>query len=63
MEQKNKILIVDDEPRIVETLTMTFEDDFEVVGTTSPEEAVKALSEHEISVIVADQRMPRSCAR
>jgi two-component system response regulator HupR/HoxA len=53
------ILIVDDEPGIVESLALTFEDDFEVITTTAPETAPALLSRHDVAVVLADQRMPR----
>jgi DNA-binding NtrC family response regulator len=56
---KPRILIVDDEPAIVDALTLTFEDDYEVVAVTAPEEALSRLAEEEVAVIIADQRMPR----
>ncbi|MFO8057543.1 MAG: sigma-54 dependent transcriptional regulator [bacterium] len=52
------ILIIDDEPGIVESLTVAFEENYQVVGTTDPEEAMAVLGEREIGVIIADQRMP-----
>ncbi len=58
MSDRPALLIVDDEPGIVESLTVAFEDDFEVTGTTDPEEAMAVLGEREIAVIIADQRMP-----
>jgi len=58
MSDRPALLIVDDEPGIVESLTVAFEEDYEVIGTTDPEEAMGVLGEREISVIIADQRMP-----
>lgn len=58
MEQQ-KILIVDDEPGIVESLVLTFEEDYEVLPANAPEDALKLLEDNEIAVIIADQRMPR----
>jgi two-component system response regulator HupR/HoxA len=59
MAPNPRILIVDDEPGIVESLSLTFEDDYEVLAATSGEEALSLLDENEVAVIVADQRMPR----
>lgn len=59
MPNKPRLLIVDDEPRIVESLSLTFEDEYEVLGTTAPEEAMALLEGPEFAVIIADQRMPK----
>ena len=56
---KPGLLIVDDEQGIVDTLSMTFEEEFEVVATTVPEGVPALLREHDVAVILADQRMPR----
>jgi hypothetical protein len=36
MEPKPRILIVDDEPGIVESLALTFEEDYEVLSAPAP---------------------------
>ncbi|HUT53587.1 MAG TPA: sigma-54 dependent transcriptional regulator [bacterium] len=59
MGSKERILIVDDEPGIVESLTLTFEEDYEVLAATAPEDAIELLKTNEVAVVVADQRMPR----
>jgi two-component system, NtrC family, response regulator HupR/HoxA len=56
---KPTILIVDDEPAIVDALALTFEDDCEVLSATAPEDALTLLEANEVAVIIADQRMPR----
>ncbi len=53
------IVVVDDEPAIVRSLELCFEEDFPVLGATSGEAALAVLAEHpEVGVIVSDQRMP-----
>ncbi|WP_210495830.1 response regulator [Microvirga antarctica] len=53
------ILVVDDEPDILVALEDLFENDFRVLSTTSPVEALAMLeTEPDIAVIVSDQRMP-----
>ena len=54
-----RLLIVDDEEAILETMTFTFEDDYEVFTSTSATEALALLDKHgPIAVVISDQRMP-----
>jgi CheY-like chemotaxis protein len=54
-----RLLIVDDEEAILETMTFTFEDDYEVFTSTSANEALALLDKHApIAVVISDQRMP-----
>ncbi|NNL65679.1 MAG: response regulator [Myxococcales bacterium] len=59
-EQANsRILIVDDEEAILETMTFTFEDDYEVLVADSADKALETLSSSgPVSVVISDQRMP-----
>lgn len=52
------ILYVDDETPNLITLRYALEDQFSILTTTSPEEALRLLEEREIAVLLADQRMP-----
>ncbi|OGP59116.1 MAG: hypothetical protein A2V67_08260 [Deltaproteobacteria bacterium RBG_13_61_14] len=52
------LLFVDDEPEILESLRMTFSEDYLVKTATSGPEALGIAKENEVSVIIADQRMP-----
>jgi two-component system response regulator HupR/HoxA len=52
------LLIVDDEKDILRTLTLTFEEDYEVFAAPSGAEALEILAKEEIALIIADQRMP-----
>ena len=52
------LLIVDDEKDILETLSLTFEQDYEVFTATSGAQALGILEREEIALIIADQRMP-----
>lgn len=53
------ILIVDDEPIVLNALQFTLErEGFHVVGCTSPLKALAILQERDFSVIISDQRMP-----
>jgi len=54
-----RILIVDDEEAILETLTFTFMDHYDVVTTPDPLAALSILEANQpIAVIITDQRMP-----
>jgi CheY-like chemotaxis protein len=54
-----RILVVDDEEAILETMTFTFEDDYEVFTSSDARRALELLDEHApISVVLTDQRMP-----
>jgi PAS domain S-box-containing protein len=58
-QRQGTILVVDDEPDILIAIKDLFEDEYRVVSTTSPLEALDILaSEPEIAVILSDQRMP-----
>lgn len=53
------ILVVDDEPDILVALEDLFEDQYRVLSTTSPVEALDIIEkEPDIAVIISDQRMP-----
>ena len=54
-----RILIVDDEEAILETMTFTFEDDYDVRTSRSAGEALALLDrEGAVAVVISDQRMP-----
>ncbi|KAB0268718.1 response regulator [Microvirga brassicacearum] len=58
-QRQGTILVVDDEPDILIAIKDLFEDEYRVVSTTSPLEALDILaSEPDIAVILSDQRMP-----
>lgn len=52
------VLVVDDEPRSLETLRRTLEEEFEVLTAESAEDAEKLLQDEWVQVILCDQRMP-----
>jgi CheY-like chemotaxis protein len=59
MTPRPRILVVDDEEAILETMTYTFEDDYEVLTSPSPREALARLErEGRVAVVISDQRMP-----
>jgi FixJ family two-component response regulator len=54
-----KLLVVDDEEAILETMALTFEDDYQVVTSSDARRALELLAEHApVAVVITDQRMP-----
>jgi CheY-like chemotaxis protein len=54
-----RILVVDDEEAILETMTFTFQDDYEVHTSTDARRALEMLDEYApVAVVLTDQRMP-----
>lgn len=59
MSDRARILIVDDEEAILETMTFTFEDEYDVLSATSAREALGILdTQQPIAAVITDQRMP-----
>ncbi len=57
--ERARILIVDDEEAILETMTFTFEDDYDVLTSASAQAALEMLdADGPVAVVVSDQRMP-----
>lgn len=60
MEEKLKLLVVDDEPDNLDLLYRTFRRDFKVFKATSGAQALDLLNEKgEMGIIISDQRMPQ----
>jgi CheY-like chemotaxis protein len=54
-----RILVVDDEEAILETMTFTFQDDYEVLTSSDARRALELLDEKApVAVVLSDQRMP-----
>jgi CheY-like chemotaxis protein len=54
-----RILVVDDEEAILETMTFTFEDDYDVQTSTDARRALEMLDEcAPVAAVLTDQRMP-----
>jgi len=53
------ILIVDDEQDNLDAFRFNFRKTFNILSATSGPEALQLLAEHDVSVIVTDQRMPK----
>jgi CheY-like chemotaxis protein len=57
--QRQRILIVDDEEAILETMGFTFEDEYEVLTAPSALRGLELLDAHApVAVVISDQRMP-----
>ncbi|MCR9094576.1 MAG: response regulator [bacterium] len=57
--ERPRILIVDDEEAILETMTFTFMDLYEVLTTSDPTQALGIMEDNSpIAVVITDQRMP-----
>ena len=57
-EPKQHVLFVDDEQDLIDTFVYNFEGDFAVLTATSGLAALDLLREHDVAVMVTDQRMP-----
>ncbi len=58
MASKHTILVVDDESSYVESVRDLLRQQYRVLGTTDPLEALRILEEHEVHIVLAEQRMP-----
>jgi PAS domain S-box-containing protein len=54
-----KLLVLDDETLILTSLEHFFEDEYQVFATTDPETALRLAGEHDLAVILCDERMPK----
>ena len=56
---RQRLLVVDDEEAILETMTFTFEDDYDVLTAATATDALALLErEGPVAVVITDQRMP-----
>src|ERR1051325_3715076 len=53
-----KIMIVDDEPANLRLLERLFRRDYTVISAGSGEEALRLLEQHDVALLITDQRMP-----
>lgn len=53
-----RILLVDDEPRILESLEELLRDRYEIFTASGGEEAMRLFAEHHPELVLCDQRMP-----
>jgi DNA-binding NtrC family response regulator len=59
MTDKRPILVVDDEPDMLDSLRSLLRHDFQVYTASSGAEGAAILEKHEIHVVMTDQRMPQ----
>jgi two-component system response regulator HupR/HoxA len=52
------ILVVDDEPEILRTFEFNYRNDFTILTAGDTESALARLREHDVALVLADQRMP-----
>ena len=55
---KPRLLIVDDEPDMLDFLERVFRADYTVVRASSAEEALDELGKHKFTLVITDQKMP-----
>jgi len=58
VEERPSVLVVDDEPRILDSIRDLLSENFDVVATSDPLAALEILNGAQFAVILADQRMP-----
>ncbi len=58
IEEKIKILYVDDEENNLQAFKATFRRDYKIFLAISPHEGREMLRSHEVDIIITDQRMP-----
>ncbi len=58
MTARHTLLVVDDEPDVVKSVQDLLRLDYKVFGATSAREGLRVLQEHEIHIVMTDQRMP-----
>jgi signal transduction histidine kinase len=60
MARRHTILVVDDEPDVVQSVQDLLRLDYRVLGTTRASHALQILRENEIHIVMTDQRMPET---
>ena len=56
--QLSTILLVDDEPGVLNALRRQLQEEYHVLTAASGDAAIKIVSEEKVALIIADQRMP-----
>jgi len=54
----HRIMVVDDEPANLRLLERVFRNDYQVITANSGDEALRLLEQHEVALLITDQRMP-----
>ena len=57
--KRHTILIVDDEPDILDSLQLSLEQDYDVLTATNGAEGLGMMDGREVALIISDQRMPK----
>ncbi|HEY8094785.1 MAG TPA: response regulator, partial [Methylobacter sp.] len=52
------LLLVDDDPDVLATLTRSFRKGYKTLSANGGEEGIAFLNEHPVDLIICDQRMP-----
>jgi signal transduction histidine kinase len=55
---RHTVLVVDDEPDVVKSMQALLRLDYKVLGATSAADGMRLMQEHEVHVVMTDQRMP-----
>ncbi len=58
MAARHTLLVVDDEPDVVKSVQDLLRLDYKVFGATSAHDGLRVLQEHEVHIVMTDQRMP-----
>ena len=58
MTARHTILVVDDEPDVVQSVRDLLRLDYRVIGLTRAADAIQVLQEQEVHIVMTDQRMP-----
>lgn len=56
--KRHTVLVVDDEPDVIQSVKDLLRLDYNVVGATRASEGIRLLAEQEVHVVMTDQRMP-----
>jgi signal transduction histidine kinase len=60
MAHRHTILVVDDEPDVVQSVQDLLRLDYRVLGATRARDGMRLMQEHEVHVVMTDQRMPET---
>jgi len=58
MSETATVLLVDDEPRVLDSLEAMLGMDYRILRTERPDDALELLARERVAVIISDQRMP-----
>src|SRR5229473_3823696 len=58
MSRRHTLLVVDDEPDVVQSVQDLLRLDYRVLGATRAKEGLRILREQEVHLVMTDQRMP-----